>query len=220
MITIKHLFKSFKQGKVDFKVLDDLDMTIKEGKMTAIMGRSGAGKTTLLNILCGLCRMDSGEYYFQGKPIDLSTSSKADKFRNQNFGIITQQPSLLNDYTVYENIALPLEYQKIAKKDIEKIVTETAQELSIDEKLEQYPDELSGGQLQRVSIARALCQNPSIILADEPTGSLDSAAEIEIVELFKKLNGLGKTIVIITHSSFIASYCDEVITIKDGKAFT
>lgn len=219
MIIINGLYKSFHKSNSNVPVLSDLNIKIEKGKMTAIMGRSGAGKTTLLNILCGLIPMDAGEYYFDGQKIDISTSLKADKFRNHHFGIVTQKPKLLKDYTVYENIALPLQYTKMNSSDIAKIIMELTSILELENKLKYYPDELSGGQQQRVAIARALCKKPEIILADEPTGSLDSSAEVEIMNLFKKLNDCGITIAIVTHSNVISEYCDNTVIIKNGQAF-
>lgn len=219
MIVIQNLYKSFKRGSLSNEVLKNLNITIERNQMTAIMGRSGAGKTTLLNILCGLCSMDSGTYYFQGKKVDLSSRTKADHFRNKHFGIITQKPNLLNDYTVFENIALPLQYKQLSEAKVKEAVLKVADQLNIQAQLQQYPTELSGGQQQRVAIARVLCQNPTVILADEPTGALDTKAEMEIMQLFQKLNRTGKTIIIVTHSDFIANFCDAVIMIEEGTAF-
>lgn len=213
IIEIKNLNKSFQKGKIEQKVLENLHIEIKDKEMTALTGRSGSGKTTLLNIISGIIPMDTGDYFFYNQKIDISNSSKADSFRNKYFGIVHQHARLLSDYTILENISLPLHYQKKSKKDIIFAVENIANQLNIKRHLNKLPSQLSGGEQQRVTIARALITNPLIICADEPTGSLDKNSENEVMNIFKELNMKGKVIIIVTHSNNVSNYCDKIIKI-------
>lgn len=213
IIEIKNLNKSFQKGKIEQKVLENLHIEIKDKEMTALTGRSGSGKTTLLNIISGIIPMDTGDYFFYKQKIDISNSLKADSFRNKYFGIVHQHARLLSDYTILENISLPLHYQKKSKKDIIFAVENIANQLNIKRHLNKLPSQLSGGEQQRVTIARALITNPLIICADEPTGSLDKNSENEVMNIFKELNMKGKVIIIVTHSDNVSNYCDKIIKI-------
>jgi putative ABC transport system ATP-binding protein len=181
------------------------------------MGKSGSGKSTLLNILGGLMSMDSGEYYFKEKPQDFSKMKNLVSFRRDCVGFVVQYFALIDDLTVYENIALPLRYQKCSRRQRKERVNRILDRLGLSEKKKAYPDELSGGQQQRVAIARALVKNPEVILADEPTGALDRKTGQDVMQLLKELQEEGKTIVIVTHDAKIAEQCDRVIYMEDGK---
>ncbi|WP_264167679.1 ABC transporter ATP-binding protein [Clostridium tagluense] len=185
--------------------------------MVAIMGTSGSGKSTLLNILGFIDKISNGEYYFDGENVETLTSVELAEFRNKKVGFVFQYFALLNDYTVYENIQLPLLKTKLSKKEKKKIIEEYLIEFGITSQKNKRPQEISGGQQQRVAIIRALVTNPSYILADEPTGALDKKNGEAIMNILKDLNKNGKTIIIVTHDNNVANFCDRIITIDDGK---
>ncbi|MCB2311550.1 ABC transporter ATP-binding protein [Clostridium tagluense] len=192
-------------------------MKIEDGEMVAIMGTSGSGKSTLLNILGFIDKISNGEYYFDGENVETLTSVELAEFRNKKVGFVFQYFALLNDYTVYENIQLPLLKTKLSKKEKKKIIEEYLIEFGITSQKNKRPQEISGGQQQRVAIIRALVTNPSYILADEPTGALDKKNGEAIMNILKDLNKNGKTIIIVTHDNNVANFCDRIITIDDGK---
>ncbi|MGG7076540.1 ABC transporter ATP-binding protein [Clostridium sardiniense] len=216
-IELKNIIKKY--GKDDSTViaLNGLDLFIDKGDMVAIIGKSGSGKSTLLNILGGLITFDEGEYIFNNKKINGSKGKELVKFRRENISFIVQDFALINNMTVFDNIALPLEYQKISKKEIKRRVLEVLEQLDIKEKAYKYPNEISGGQAQRVAIARAIVKNPELILADEPTGALDQKTGDKVIEILKDLNMRGKTIIIVTHDLNIAESCKKIIHVQDGK---
>ena len=202
------------------KAVDNISFDVEKGEFVAIMGASGSGKTTLLNCISTIDKVTSGNIYVDGEDITKYRGNKLNKFRREKLGFIFQDFSLLDTLTAYENISLSLSIQNIGVQEIRKRVNEIAKKLGISEVLQKYPYEMSGGQKQRVAVARAIITNPKLILADEPTGALDSKTSKILLETFNYLNTkLDGTILMVTHDSFSASYANRVIFIKDGKIF-
>lgn len=217
IIRLEKLNKIFGSGDKIVQALKDICIDISKGELIAIVGSSGSGKSTLLNTLGLLDEPSSGEYYLNDINVaKLSFNEKA-KLRNKHFGFVVQNFALIKDYKVRSNIEIPLEYAKIKKLERKIRVEKICSIVGIEDKIDKYPNELSGGQCQRVAIARALINNPEIILADEPTGSLDSKTGQEIIDIFKKLNKEGKTVIIVTHDKKIAEQCNKIIYIEDGQ---
>lgn len=213
MITIKDLCKTYGKGNTVVKALDSVNLTISDGEFIAIIGKSGSGKTTLLNLIGGLDTATSGNITFDNEDITKMKDHVLADFRLRKIGFVFQFFDLIPELTAQENIILPLRLAKKKNSDWQSIATQ----LHIEDKLKSYPSELSGGQQQRVAIARALINNPKLILADEPTGALDSKTAAEIMELFRELNKNGHTVIIVTHDLEIANQCDRIIEISDGK---
>ena len=217
MIELNKINKFFKTGDEEIQVLNDINLKVDKGEMIAIMGPSGSGKSTLLNILGCLDSQTSGTYEVCGKEITNLSSKEKAKMRNSMFGFVVQYFALIDDYTVYENVKLPLKYSTVKKKISKKEIINLLETLGIGEKKDRYPSELSGGQSQRVAIARAMSNDPQIILADEPTGALDKKNGNDVMSIFQKLNKEGKTIIVVTHDEKIAKMCKRIILIEDGK---
>ncbi|MGL5038221.1 MAG: ABC transporter ATP-binding protein [Aeromonas sp.] len=223
MIELKKLTKIYKAGGLDYLALDSINIRINSGEMVAITGSSGAGKSTLLNIIGCLDTLTEGELSINGCSINNLSKNDLAKIRNTELGFIFQNFSLISNYTISENIELALKYNKIYKKNSftklerKKIVLETLDMVGLKDISEKLPSQISGGQQQRVSIARALVTNPSIILADEPTGSLDKKNGEDILNILSDINGKGKTIIIVTHDLEIAKRCSKNIVIEDGR---
>lgn len=217
MLKLTGIYKAF--GKKDARVeaLRGVDMEIHRGEMVAIMGKSGSGKSTLLNICGALMRPDQGEYRFDGKVLELDKQKVLTKMRKDHIGFVVQYFALIEDMNVFENVALPLRYQKLPRREIRSRVTEALKLLEIEDKIKAYPDELSGGQQQRVAIARAIVKNPQLLLADEPTGALDEATEESVMEVFEQIHQMGKTLIIVTHDEKVADRCDRIIYLRDGR---
>ena len=221
MIQIKNLVKIYNKGKTnEFCALKGIDLSIEEGEMVAIIGKSGAGKSTLLHILAAIDSYDKGSYLVDGVSVgDLKEKDRA-RFRNQKIGIVMQDYALIDEYTIEENVQIPLIFGKVKGNDVrrEKIMT-ALKNVGLDELAKKPVRQLSGGQKQRVAIARALVNNPAFLLADEPTGALDSKTSGEIMDVFEKLNQGGKTVIIVTHDMEVAARCGRVIEISDGESF-
>jgi ABC-type lipoprotein export system ATPase subunit len=216
MIKLRGVEKYFSHGPTKTYVLRRIDLDIQPGEFVSIMGPSGAGKSTLLHILGMHDQSWHGEYYFDDVAVHSLKPSKRAEVRNRNVGFVFQSYHLLDDQTVAENLDLPLAYRNVSKKERESIVCDTLDRFQIVGKKDLYPTQLSGGQQQLVGIARAVVSNPRIILADEPTGNLHSSQGKEIMELFKRLNQEGTTIVQVTHSEANAAYGNRVVQLEDG----
>ncbi|NLK94839.1 MAG: ABC transporter ATP-binding protein [Clostridiales bacterium] len=216
ILELKNIVKDYGKGEGLVTALRNVNLSINKGEMIAIMGPSGSGKSTLLNILGFLDKPTSGEYLFEGENVKNFKENHLAKYRNEKIGFVVQNFALIDDYTVYQNINIPLDYGKIKKSEREVRIKKIVEKVGLSEKINKLPKELSGGQNQRVAIARALINNPEIILADEPTGALDLNTGEEIMSIFKDLNKEGKTIIIITHDKNIANKCNRIINIKDG----
>lgn len=201
------------------KAIDNLSLEVEKGEFVAIMGSSGSGKTTLLNVISTIDRVTSGHIYVDGKDITKLKGNELNKFRREQLGFIFQDFNLLDTLTAYENIALALSIQNVSANSIEARIKKVADELDIKSVLSKYPYQMSGGQKQRVASARAIVTNPKLVLADEPTGALDSKSAKMLLEKFNYLDELGATILMVTHDAFTASYSRRVIFIKDGKIF-
>ncbi|MBI2279804.1 MAG: ABC transporter ATP-binding protein [Bacteroidetes bacterium] len=216
MIEIKNLHKSYKMGSNSLHVLKGINFNVKEGELVAIMGSSGSGKSTLLNIIGMLDVLDEGSYTLDGVPIIDLNETKAAKYRNKFLGFVFQSFNLINYKNALENVALPLYYQKIPRTERNETAMQYLTKVGLADWANHLPSELSGGQKQRVAIARALAAQPKVLLADEPTGALDSKTSVEIMQLIQEINDEGKTILIVTHETDIANMCKRIVQLKDG----
>jgi putative ABC transport system ATP-binding protein len=216
MLKINQLHKSYPIGDSSLHVLKGIDLEVESGEMVAIMGSSGSGKSTLLNIIGMLDEADSGDYILDGVPIKNLTEKKAAVYRNKFLGFIFQSFNLINYKNALENVALPLYYQGLKRKERQERGKFHLQKVGLLDWAHHLPSELSGGQKQRVAIARALAANPKLLLADEPTGALDTTTSYEIMEFLQQLNDEGKTILIVTHEEDIAEMCKRIVRLKDG----
>lgn len=216
MLKISQLHKSYPIGDSSLHVLKGIDLEVESGEMVAIMGSSGSGKSTLLNIIGILDEADSGEYTLDNVPIKDLTEKKAAVYRNKFLGFIFQSFNLINYKNALENVALPLYYQGLKRKDRQEQGRFHLKKVGLLDWAHHLPSELSGGQKQRVAIARALAANPKLLLADEPTGALDTGTSYEIMEFLQQLNDEGKTILIVTHEQDIAEMCKRIVRLRDG----
>ena len=219
MIQIENISKVFRTTEVETVALNHVNLEVKEGEFVAIMGASGSGKTTLLNVISTIDNVTSGHIYVAGVDITKLKGNELNKFRREELGFIFQDFNLLDTLTAYENIALSLSIQNVSAKEIDTKIKKVAEELDIKDVLKKYPYQMSGGQKQRVASARAIITDPKLVLADEPTGALDSKSAKMLLEKFNYLDELGATILMVTHDAFTASYARRVIFIKDGKLF-
>ena len=197
-------------------ILSHANLTINKGELVGIVGRSGSGKTTLLNIIGLLDKPNGGSYLFNEHTINYTNERVCASLRRDKIGMITQHYALIKDWSVQDNIALPLLAKRMDRRDINKQVKIIAEKLNIKDLLLKFPNQISGGEAQRVAIARALIKEPSIILAAEPTGALDIASEADVLDIFKKLNKMGKTILIVTHNRAVSDICNTIYTIEEG----
>jgi len=216
MITINQIHKSYVTGQNSLHVLKGIDLNIEAGEMISIMGASGSGKSTLLNILGILDNFDSGAYYLNGLKIDRLTERKAAQLRNKMLGFVFQSFNLVSFKNAMENVALPLYYQDVPRKKRNMIAMEYLERMGLKDWAHHLPNEMSGGQKQRVAIARALIGKPKVILADEPTGALDSTTSLEVMDLLHEINATGITVIIVTHEHDIAKRTGKTIRITDG----
>ena len=216
MLKIDKLHKSYKMGDSSLHVLKGINLNVNKGEMVAIMGSSGSGKSTLLNIIGILDELDSGEYTLDGIEIKDLTEKKAAQYRNKFLGFVFQSFNLINFKNALENVALPLYYQGLKRKERQEKAMFHLEKVGLADWAKHLPNELSGGQKQRVAIARALAAEPKLLLADEPTGALDSATSHEIMQFLQQLNDEGKTILIVTHEEDISLMCKRIVRLKDG----
>ncbi len=220
MITIKDLEKVYRTEDVETVALDNMSLTVKEHEFVAIMGPSGCGKSTLLNILGMLDEPSSGSFVFNGIEIAKYNESKRSDLRKANIGFVFQSFNLIDDLTVFENVELPLIYNNIKAAERKRMVEEALENVQMMHRRNHFPSQLSGGQQQRVAVARAVVNNPKLILADEPTGNLDSKNGLEVMQLLTSLNEKGTTIVMVTHNEHDSRYAHRIIHMLDGKTVT
>ena len=217
MIRLKHIYKSYSMGEVEVPALRDVNLQIKPKEFVSVLGPSGSGKSTLMNLIGCLDIPDSGEYYLDGENVANCSENELSEIRGVKIGFIFQQFNLIPELTAYENVEMPLLYRKISKQERHERVMKTLKQVGLEDRIHHKPSQLSGGQQQRVAIARVLAAEPSIILADEPTGNLDSASGKEIMEIIKGLWESGHTIVLITHDINVADQAQRKVYVRDGK---
>mgnify|MGYP000580149186 FL=1 len=220
MIKTEELSKLFRTDEVETTALNKIDLHIKQGEFVAVMGPSGCGKSTLLNILGLLDNPSGGKYYFNGKDVTKFRESRRTDLRKGNVGFVFQSFNLIDELNVFENVELPLAYLKFGRSKRKKMVEEVLERMRIGHRKHHFPQQLSGGQQQRVALCRAVVMNPKLILADEPTGNLDSKNGLEVMKLLTELNKEGATIVIVTHSRRDAGFAHRVVNLFDGKIIT
>ncbi|MBU5486201.1 ABC transporter ATP-binding protein [Clostridium sp. MSJ-11] len=217
MIQIKNLIKKYKMGDSYFVALNGVNINVGKKEFTAIMGPSGSGKSTLMNILGCLDRLDDGEYILNGKNVSNLSEDELAYIRNKEIGFVFQSFNLLPRMNVIENVELPMLYSGVSKKERKEKALNALEKVGLLDRIHHKPNEISGGQRQRVAIARAIVNNPSVIMADEPTGNLDSKSSLDIMSIFQKLNEDGATIIMVTHEPDIAQYSKRIIRVRDGK---
>ena len=216
LIKLTNIIKSYRNGDQELRVLKDIDLEVEEGEFLAIMGPSGSGKSTLMNIIGLLDRSSSGNYWLEGEEVSQLSEKKLATVRNDQIGFVFQQFFLLSKLNALQNVELPLIYAGVPSAKRKKMAKQYLEKVELAERMTHLPSELSGGQKQRVAIARALVNTPAIILADEPTGALDTKTGQQIMELLIELNNEGKTIIMVTHEPEIAAYAKRIIVLRDG----
>lgn len=217
MIKLIHVKKDYTEGGVITNALKDINLEVKDGEFVAIMGASGSGKSTLLHILGGMDKLTSGEYYYNDEAVHDMSMGRLNIFRRDHVSFVFQNAALMKYYTVAENIEMPLLSMNVGKKERKKIIEEKMGAVGIAHLAKKLPIHISGGEQTRTAIARALAGDNELLLADEPTGALDQTTGKEIMEVFKKVHEMGKTIILITHDPNVAAYADRIIRIEDGK---
>ena len=215
-IEANNIHKTFGKGDAAVHALRGASLSVDKGEMVAVMGKSGSGKSTLLNILGGLMTMDEGELRVGGKKVDFRKKKYLLNYRRREVGFVVQYFALIDDMNIYKNVSLPLRYQGIPRAKIRQRTQKMLRNLGIEEKAKSYPGKPSGGQQQRAAIARALVKNAKIILADEPTGALDEDTGNDVMKLFQRLKMKNRAIIIVTHDSKVAEYCDRIVYLRDG----
>ena len=216
-LELKNIYKNYIQGTMEVPVLKDINLCVEEGEYVAIMGPSGSGKSTLMNMLGCLDVPTSGEYWLHGQDVSALTDDELSDIRNREIGFIFQGFNLIPNLTAVENVELPLIYRGVSRSVRQELSREALKKVGLEHRMDHKPSEMSGGQQQRVAIARAIAQAPPVILADEPTGNLDSNSTKEIMDILKGLHNEGRTVILITHDNDIAAQAKRVIKIKDGK---
>lgn len=217
LISVKDMCKVYNPGENEVRALDHINLTIDAGEYVAIIGQSGSGKSTLMNMLGCLDVPSSGTYILNGRDVSCLSDDELSDIRNQEIGFIFQGFNLIPSFTAIENVELPLLYRGVSKAKRHELAIQALEKVGLGARMTHKPSEMSGGQQQRVAIARAIAQAPPVILADEPTGNLDSVSSKEIIDILKKLHAEGRTVILITHDNEIASQAKRVIRIKDGK---
>jgi len=217
LVNMKDICKTYYMGKISLDALKNINLNVEKGEYIAILGPSGSGKSTLMQIIGCLSTSTSGSYYLSGQEVNHLTPNQLARIRGQKIGFVFQCFNLLAQYNIVENVALPLMYQGVSPTEREKRAKELLEKLGLGQHFKHHANELSGGQKQRVAIARALVTHPDIILADEPTGNLDSQSGTEVIEIFEQLHSQGKTIIMVTHDLNIAKRAERIVEICDGK---
>ena len=216
ILELREIYKDYQQGKLVVPVLKHVNFSMEEGEYTAIMGPSGSGKTTMMNIIGCLDKATSGDFYLDGQDINKCTENEMSDIRLHKIGFVFQSFHLLPKQTALENVEMPLTYAKVPKKERREKALRALERVGLADRVDFRPNQLSGGQMQRVSIARAIVNSPKLLLADEPTGALDTKSGEQVMELFQSLNKEGVTVLMITHDPEIASFAKRVVTIRDG----
>lgn len=221
ILEVKNVTKYYGSASVVTKALDGISLTVGKGSFTAIMGASGSGKSTLLNVIATLDRVSAGEIRIEGKKISEGKEDELSQFRRDKLGFVFQEYNLLDTLTIGENISLPLNLKRVGAEETDRECRRVAEVLGVGEHLEKFPYELSGGERQRAACARAIITNPALVLADEPTGALDSANSRKLMETFTEMNqSLGSTILMVTHDAVVGSYAERILFLKDGKIWS
>ncbi|APF28281.1 ABC transporter family protein [Clostridium sporogenes] len=216
MLTVKDIEKTYNTGEISFKALKGISLKIEKGEFTSIMGPSGSGKSTFMNILGCLDKMDKGEYILNGKNVTDLTENDLAYVRNKEIGFVFQAFNLLPRMTILDNVELPMVYAGVPLKERKERALSALERVGLIDRINHRPNEISGGQKQRVAIARAIVNNPSVIMADEPTGNLDTKSSLDIMRIFQNLNEEGSTIIMVTHEPDIAKYTKRVVKFRDG----
>jgi len=217
LIKLENIYKRYNRGELEVIALNDVNLSVEDGEFVAIMGASGSGKSTMMNILGCLDSPSEGSYFLEDEDVAVLNDSRLAEIRNKKIGFVFQSFNLLPKLSSQENVELPMVYAGVSRKERSERAKEALGKVGLENRAHHKPNELSGGQRQRVAIARALVNNPAILMADEPTGNLDTKSTNEIMEIFQRLNDEGTTIVMVTHEVEVAQYCKRIVTFRDGR---